>query len=254
MIISINGKPCEAQIGDLLLSVAQHHKAHIGYICGGNGICQSCFVTVTSGSELLSPPSATEKAFISEKLLQEGGRLACQATIVGEGRIECIARAEALKRLLFNLDAVGLASAVQAIGANIADRLPSGFADIVARARSGKLHPGESAGKVVGGLGPAAMLLGNSIAETFSFLQEPLKLVGSVTKPAADIAGNLLHTVQITAGSLLEAIAAPLRGGIDLANGAIQAISGGLLQLPGATAGTARSAAIERVTITARKA
>ena len=66
MIIYVNDKPCEADAGDLLLHAAQRNKAHIGCICGGNGICQSCFVYVREGAEFLSPPGEEEKAFIRD--------------------------------------------------------------------------------------------------------------------------------------------------------------------------------------------
>lgn len=78
MIIYINDKACEAQKGDILLEVARRNKCHIGYICGGNGICQSCFVTVSEGMEHLSKPGSDEKAFISDRLFEAGGRLACR--------------------------------------------------------------------------------------------------------------------------------------------------------------------------------
>ena len=48
MIIFINDKPCEAKIGDLLLKVAQHHKSHIGCVCGGNAIYEFDIVTFKS--------------------------------------------------------------------------------------------------------------------------------------------------------------------------------------------------------------
>ncbi len=89
MIIYINDKPCEAEVGDLLLHAAQRHNSHIGCICGGNGICQSCFVYVKEGAESLSPPSEEEKAFISEKLFQEGGDLHARRLLPVQGPSKC---------------------------------------------------------------------------------------------------------------------------------------------------------------------
>ncbi|MEI8033426.1 MAG: 2Fe-2S iron-sulfur cluster-binding protein [Chlorobiaceae bacterium] len=85
MIIHINDKPCEARNGELLLHAGQFNKSHMGYVCGGNGICQSCFVYVKEGAECLSPPNNIEKAFISEKLLAEGGGLHARALLCGRG-------------------------------------------------------------------------------------------------------------------------------------------------------------------------
>jgi chlorosome envelope protein X len=39
MNIDINGSSCQASPGDRLLDVARVHHSHIGYFCGGNGIC-----------------------------------------------------------------------------------------------------------------------------------------------------------------------------------------------------------------------
>ncbi|WP_322113762.1 2Fe-2S iron-sulfur cluster-binding protein [Prosthecochloris sp. SCSIO W1101] len=87
MRIHINDMPCEAQPGDILLDVAKQNKCHIGYICGGSGVCQSCFVYVQEGMDHLSEQSGVEKAFISDKLTDAGGRLACQTRIIKDGPV-----------------------------------------------------------------------------------------------------------------------------------------------------------------------
>jgi chlorosome envelope protein J len=233
MIIYINDRPCEAQVGNLLLSVAQHNKSHIGYICGGNGICQSCFVYVREGADCLSLPGEEEKAFISDKLFQEGGRLACRTTIVKEGTIRIMTRAETLRRIVLGLNVPGFITYAQTIGYNVVNKLPSGASMLVTRFQTGRLDPIDSIGKIVNGLGPASMLLTNNIVETFSFLQGPVGFIGSASKGAIDMVGGL-------AGGVFNVVGAPVRGVLDfaggIAGGVINAASGpvmGLLNVAG---------------------
>ena len=280
MTIYINDRPCEAQVGDLLLSVAQHNKAHIGYICGGNGICQSCFVYVREGAELLSQPGEEEKAFISDKLFQEGGRLACRTTIVKEGTIRVVTRAETLRRIVLGLNVPGFITYAQTIGYNVVNKLPSGAANLVSRVQTGRLKPVESIGRIASSFGPASTLVSSSITETFPFMQGPIDLVGGVAKGAVDIAGGVAGTIFNVAGGvvggvlnvaggvtrtvfdvaggavggLLNVVGTPVKGVLDAASGVLCTVSGGRLHLPGSTCSThdAPKPAVERVTITAR--
>jgi chlorosome envelope protein J len=225
MIIYINDRPCEAQVGDLLLSTAKNNKAHIGYICGGNGICQSCFVYVKEGAECLSQPSEEEKAFISDKLFQEGGRLACQTVIVKEGAIRVISRAEYFRRIVLGLNIPGFITYAQTIGYNVVNKLPSGAANVFTRVREGRLNPIDTLGKIASGLGPASLLAVNNFVETFSFMQAPVNLVAGGAK-----------------------------GVLDTTSGVLCTVSGGRLHLPGSTCAThdGTPPAIERVTITSK--
>jgi chlorosome envelope protein J len=225
MIIYINDRPCEAQVGDLLLSTAKNNKAHIGYICGGNGICQSCFVYVKEGAECLSQPSEEEKAFISDKLFQEGGRLACQTVIVKEGTIRVISRAEYFRRIVLGLNIPGFITYAQTIGYNVVNKLPSGAANVFTRVREGRLNPIDTLGKIASGLGPASLLAVNNFVETFSFMQAPVNLVAGGAK-----------------------------GVLDTTSGVLCTVSGGRLHLPGSTCAThdGTPPVIERVTITSK--
>ncbi|HED30397.1 MAG TPA: (2Fe-2S)-binding protein, partial [Prosthecochloris aestuarii] len=81
MRIDINNRSYEAQTGERLIDVARRNHTHIGYFCGGNGICQTCYVKVLKGMDLLSPVSDREKALLSDDLLEEGIRVACLTTI-----------------------------------------------------------------------------------------------------------------------------------------------------------------------------
>ncbi|NTV92047.1 MAG: (2Fe-2S)-binding protein, partial [Chlorobiaceae bacterium] len=99
MKISINDRSCEANTGDKLLDAARKSHSHVGYFCGGNGICQTCYVKVLEGSELLSPLSEPEKAMLSDTLIREGMRMACLATIEKPGTIRILSTIEEVKQL-----------------------------------------------------------------------------------------------------------------------------------------------------------
>ena len=99
MNITLNDRECAAQVGDRLLDVARAHHSHIGYFCGGNAICQTCYVRVLEGAELLSPMSDAEKSMLSDKLIAEGTRMACQTLIEKPGKITILSEVEAAKRL-----------------------------------------------------------------------------------------------------------------------------------------------------------
>ena len=99
MNITINSRTCEASTGDRLLDIASANHAHIGYFCGGNGICQTCYVTVLEGAELLSPLTETEKAMLSDRLIGEGTRMTCLATIEKPGTIRILSAVEEVKQM-----------------------------------------------------------------------------------------------------------------------------------------------------------
>lgn len=99
MNITVNDRECSAQVGDRLLDVARAHHSHIGYFCGGNAICQTCYVRVLEGAELLSPMSDAEKSMLSDKLIKEGTRMGCQTLIEKPGKITILTEVEAAKRM-----------------------------------------------------------------------------------------------------------------------------------------------------------
>jgi chlorosome envelope protein J len=196
MIIYINDKPCEANVGELLLKVAQRNKCHIGYICGGNGICQSCFVYVKEGGDCLSAPTLEEKAFISDKLFQEGGRLACRSVIVKEGTLRVISRAEYLRRLVLGLNVPGFVTYAQTIGYNVVTKLPEGSANLFNRIKDGKLNPADSLAKIGNGLVQASLLVSNTFMETFPFMQYPAAILSEGAKGVFKNAENIVCNVS----------------------------------------------------------
>jgi chlorosome envelope protein X len=99
MKITINDRECEAHTGDRLLDAARANHSHIGYFCGGNALCQTCYVKVLEGHELLSPITDAEQAMLSDRLISEGNRMACQVTIEKPGTIRILSTVEEAKRM-----------------------------------------------------------------------------------------------------------------------------------------------------------
>lgn len=96
--VIINDVELEARVGERLLNVARRNAAHIGFVCDGNGICQTCQCRVLAGVDQLSPPSEAELIWMPERRLAEGHRLACQTVLRGPGRVRVITKAEELRR------------------------------------------------------------------------------------------------------------------------------------------------------------
>lgn len=196
MRIYINDVEVEAQPGDVLLDAAKKNNCHIGYICGGSGICQSCFVYVQKGMDCLSERNDIEKAFISGKLADAGGRLACQTRIVKDGEIRVLSRAETLRRIVVGLKISDFVSYAQTIGYNVVNQLPSGIGNIVDRFRQGQLNPVQSLQNIAGGIEPASRLAGKNAFDALPFLQAPVNMVGSGAKGLFENASDTLCTLS----------------------------------------------------------
>lgn len=101
MNLIINDKTCASTVGQTLLQAARINHSHVGYLCGGHGVCQTCFVIVLEGAECLSPVTDVEKAFLTAQQIEIGGRMACRATLTSEGAIKILSRPEQVRRMLF---------------------------------------------------------------------------------------------------------------------------------------------------------
>ncbi len=100
MFVHINDKQFEAKPGERLIDVARKNHAHIGYFCGANGICQTCYVKVLEGMHLLSPLDDREKAMLSDRLIDEGIRVACLTTLEKLGTVKLLTTVEEVKRMV----------------------------------------------------------------------------------------------------------------------------------------------------------
>lgn len=81
----INGVVAE---GTYLIDAARRMGALLGAGCtAGKGECPACVVSVKTGADLLSPPSAAEEKQLGLEHLDQQFRLACQAKIQNHGDV-----------------------------------------------------------------------------------------------------------------------------------------------------------------------
>ncbi len=79
-----------AVVGSYLIDAARRLGVEIFDECGRLGLCDSCAVTVKSGSEFLTAPTKAEIEQLSEERRNKGERLSCQAKIAGVGEISIV--------------------------------------------------------------------------------------------------------------------------------------------------------------------
>jgi uncharacterized 2Fe-2S/4Fe-4S cluster protein (DUF4445 family) len=79
------GRRVEAEKGETLLDVARRGGIGLAAVCGGAGTCRRCVVQLMSGA--VSPPSESEQERVGTERLQKGYRLACQARVQGECKV-----------------------------------------------------------------------------------------------------------------------------------------------------------------------
>jgi ferredoxin len=95
----INDASVQAEVGEDILTVARRNRAHIGFVCDGNGLCTTCECRVFEGSENLSEPNDVEYDWLLPSRIARGHRLGCQAVVIKEGRIALVTRAEEFRQL-----------------------------------------------------------------------------------------------------------------------------------------------------------
>ena len=144
----------------------------------------------------MSAPSEEEKAFISDKLFQEGGRLACRSVIVKEGNLRVLTRAEYVRRLVLGLNVPGFITYAQTIGYNVVNKLPDGAGNLFKRVKDGKVSPGDSLGKIGNGLAYGSLLASHTFMETFPFMQYPVSVITESAKGVLNSAGNVVCNVS----------------------------------------------------------
>lgn len=96
--VIINDVEMEAKLGERLLNVARRNAAHIGFVCDGNGVCQTCLCRVLEGGDQLSPPNDAERIWMPPNRINAGYRLACQAGLRGKGQVRVLTLVEELRR------------------------------------------------------------------------------------------------------------------------------------------------------------
>jgi|GEM_PF-293633 len=175
MNISINDRECSAQVGDRLLDSARANHSHIGYFCGGNAICQTCYVRVLEGQELLSTMSEAEKAMLSDTLIKEGTRMACQTIIEKPGTIRIVTEVEAAKRMTES-NPLQLPAYMGKMGWASAEKFTDTIAFQARREQAGHpVEPAELLYDVLGAIGDAVKMVIDAIQSAFGMNRSPLK-------------------------------------------------------------------------------
>ena len=74
--------------GTYIIDAARRMGAPLGAGCtAGKGDCPACVVSITTGAELLSPPSVAEEKQLGVEQLEQALRLACQVKIENHGDV-----------------------------------------------------------------------------------------------------------------------------------------------------------------------
>ena len=81
----------EAGPGETVMGAALALGCYWPTTCGGEGRCTTCACEVVEGAALLSPMGRSERASLvaerGERVVETNVRLACQAHVIGEGRV-----------------------------------------------------------------------------------------------------------------------------------------------------------------------
>ena len=194
MDIIINDRTCRGEIGEKLSRVAQESKAHVGYVCAGLGICQTCYVTVFEGNECLSALSDVEKAFLSEKQIREGARLACQATIVSEGMIRILSRPEEVRRMVLN-NPLSLFSYSVDMGKAAAQRFIPGVTNVIDRIQKGEMQGQAALDEAFAGMGSALQSSIDAARQSIPF-KEQINTMVDFCKKMLPLSDRLQPRVQ----------------------------------------------------------
>ncbi|PWW83114.1 MULTISPECIES: DUF4332 domain-containing protein [Prosthecochloris] len=171
MDILINDKSCTGEVGEKLSKVALESKAHVGYVCAGLGICQTCYVTVLEGGDCLSGLSDVEEAFLSEKQIKDGARLACQATIERDGTIRILSRPEEVRRMALS-NPLSLFSYSVEMGKAAAERFVPGVTNVIDRIQKGEVRGQAALDEAFSGMGSALQLSIDTATQSIPFKEQ----------------------------------------------------------------------------------
>lgn len=126
MNLIINDKSCASTVGQTVGKAARLNHSHLGYVCGGHGVCNACYVTVLEGADCLAPLTDIENASLSPRQIAAGGRMACQATLAREGTVKVLSRPEEVRRTLFG-NPLGLFSYAAQMGQDTMQQIVPAF-------------------------------------------------------------------------------------------------------------------------------
>ena len=196
MNITINDKSCEAFQGQTLSKAARINHSHVGYLCGGHGVCQTCQVIVQEGAEHLSPVNDVEKAFLTQEQIASGYRMACRATIVGEGPIRLLSRPELVRRLLFT-NPLPLFSYGAEIGRGVASQFIPGVGNLVSRIVKGEIINENELEDFKDGVDGLVGLTIETLPEYLPFKDQVMEVVSKLPIQLPQVGALQLPSIQL---------------------------------------------------------
>ncbi|NTV99041.1 MAG: 2Fe-2S iron-sulfur cluster binding domain-containing protein, partial [Chlorobiaceae bacterium] len=176
MTLFINDQACAASTGQTIGKAARLNHSHVGYVCGGHGVCQACYVTVQEGAECLSSLSEIEKAFLSDRQIMNGGRLACQATLEKEGPVRVLSRPEEVRRLLFS-NPPGLFAFGAVMGQDAISRIVPGISNLAGRVVRREIGTRSSLGDLLESAGAAVQCAATMLPQMIPFREQAMGLL-----------------------------------------------------------------------------
>ena len=128
VVVQPIGRRATVPGGTILLAAIRAAGLELVSVCGGRGLCGSCRVTAWGG---LSPPTGQERELLAAAELSAGVRLACQAAVVGDVRVDVPPGAlTAPQRLQFEGQAVTAAALDPAVVALDVQISPPALGDL----------------------------------------------------------------------------------------------------------------------------
>lgn len=89
LIFNPDGKRVFVNKGESILRAASKARVFISQKCGGNASCTTCRIRLLTPNSF-TPPNPREKRRLTDDLLKQHIRLACQTLILSDGEIERI--------------------------------------------------------------------------------------------------------------------------------------------------------------------
>ena len=179
MNVIINDKICTSSVGQTLGKSARLNHSHVGYICGGNGVCQACYVTVQDGADCLAPLTDVEKAFLSPRQIAASGRMACQATIAKEGMVKELSRPEEVRRSLVS-NPLALFSYGAEMGRDTLQQIVPGISNLIGRIVKGEMGSKDALGDLMESVSGAIGLVVETLPNYLPFKEQITGLIGNL--------------------------------------------------------------------------
>lgn len=107
LVVQPAGRRIDVPAGTSVLAAIRATGMEVVSVCGGRGLCGTC--RVIAAGDGLTPPTEPERELLGPAELSAGVRLACQATVAGDARVDVPPESlTAPQRLVFEGQAAGV--------------------------------------------------------------------------------------------------------------------------------------------------